>query len=371
MIKTKTLTFHSAVNYGAVLQTLALQKVLLKLNFDNKIIDYTDFCMNIYNPDDFSGLSFKNKIKKCIKNILYYKKLKRKYLLFQDFVHKNIKLTKKVNNISEINSIINDDDILITGSDQVWSSKIDGGLSDIYTLNIGNISNYRISYAASLGNSIIDEFDKEKYINKLAIMDKISVREKTAQKELNKIIKNKIIDVNVDPTMLLTKDDWSSLITTYKRDEKKYILAYTMDDNKEYFKIANQLSKETGYKIVYFDLKNKGFKNVYKNVFLSNPFDFINYIKNAEYIVTNSFHGLVFSLIFNKNFWIIPHKTRGSRMIDLLNELKLENRLVYTFEDFEKKDYSEDINYKLVNIKLDEMRNTSLLWLKNNISNKK
>ncbi len=63
MIKTKTLTFHSAVNYGAVLQTLVLQKVLLKLNFDNKIIDYTDFCMNIYNPDDFSGLSFKNKIK--------------------------------------------------------------------------------------------------------------------------------------------------------------------------------------------------------------------------------------------------------------------------------------------------------------------
>ena len=114
----------------------------------------------------------------------------------------------------------------------------------------------------------------------------------------------------------------------------------------------------------------KGFKNIYKNVFLSNPFEFINYIKNAEYVVTNSFHGLVFSLIFNKNFWIIPHKTRGSRMTDLLKELKLENRIVTTVEDFVEKDYSETINYMNVNKKINDMRNSSLSWLKKSVLKK-
>lgn len=370
MIKTKTLTFHSAVNYGAVLQALALQRVLINIGVDNKIVNYTDFCMIDYNPDNFKNLSFKRKIKKIIKNIFFYKKLKKKYIIFQDFIKKNLIMTDIVNSIDEINNIIDDSDVLLTGSDQVWSSKIDGGLSDIYTLNVGNKSNRRISYAASIGDSIIEEQDKNNYVKKLEVLDCISVREKTAQRELNKILKNKQIDVNVDPTLLLSKQEWNDLIGKYENENEKYILAYTMDNNQKYFDIVNNLSDQTGYKVVYFDLRNKGFKNVYKNVFLSNPFEFINYIKNAEYVVTNSFHGLVFSLIFKKNFWIIPHKTRGSRMTDLLKELKLENRIVTTVEDFVEKDYSETINYMNVNKKINDMRNTSLSWLKKSVLKK-
>lgn len=369
MIKTKTFTFHSAVNYGAVLQSLALQKVLINLGVENKIVDYTDYCMIDYNPDNFKNLSLKRRIKKIMKNIFFYRKLKKKYIIFRDFVNKNLIMTKNVLNIEEINEVIDDSDILITGSDQVWSSKIDGGLSDIYTLNVGNNSNRRVSYAASIGDSKIEDYEKSNYINKLKLFDSISVREKTAQQILSKILKNKKIDVNVDPTLLLTKKEWEHIIGNYGVEKEKYILAYTMDDNKEYFDIVNNLSDKTGYRIIYFDLKNKGFKNIYKNVFLANPFEFVNYIKNAEYVVTNSFHGLAFSLIFNKNIWVIPHKTRGSRMTDLLKELNLENRIVKTVDEFIGKDYSENINYHDVNIKIDEMRNKSRLWLKNNIFN--
>lgn len=366
--KTYTLTFHSAINYGAVLQTIALQRILKNNKINNKVVDYTDKCMNYYNPLNYDNLSFKGIIKKRIKNLIYGKKMLQKYNLFHNFIKSNIDMTSKVNNLEEIEKIISNDSILITGSDQVWSCDILNGLSDIYSLNFKNTDIKKISYAASIGKERIEEEYKQEFVKKLSDFSYISVREESAKIELDNILLDKNIEVVLDPTMLLTAEEWTDLSIKYKKDfNEKYIVAYTMDENIEYIKIANYLSKITGYKIIYFDMKNLGFKNILENEYVSNPYEFINIIKNAEYVVTNSFHGTVFSILFNKKMWVIPHKTKGTRMINLLNKLDMSDRIIYSLDEFQKIDFNKEIDYTNINKKLEQERNRSIEWLLSSI----
>lgn len=371
MKNTKTLTFHSAINYGAILQTIGLQTALENLNLKNEVIDYTDKCMRQYKLFDFSEMQLKEKIKKIMKIVLYGHKMNKRYYIFNKFIRDNMVLTKKVENVQQIEEIIEASDILITGSDQVWSTDIVGELSDIYTLNFGYESNKRISYAASIGTSQIDKQYENDYKEKISKIDFVSVREKSAQKELNKILPQNQIDTVLDPTMLLNREEWNKKIESISKAEKeRYILAYTMEVNKEYVKIANELSKKTGLKIIYLDYRNYGFKNVLRNAYCDNPYEFINLVKNAEYVVTNSFHGTAFSIIFNKKFWAIPHKTKSARVTNLLELLNLSGRTVTTLEEFNRKDYDMDINYSEVNKKLDVEKSRSLEWLKKSVNDR-
>ena len=182
------------------------------------------------------------------------------------------------------------------------------------------------------------------------------------------ILDNKKIEVVLDPTLLLSANEWIELSKDYDRKfEEKYIVAYTMDNNDEYVKIANYLSEKTGYKIVYFDLRNIGFKNILANLYSYDPFEFINIIKNSEYVVTNSFHGTVFSVIFNKKLWVIPHLLKGTRMINLLEKIGLSNRIIRSLQEFKNVNYDESIDYDNVNNILKEERDKSINWLINSL----
>ncbi|MBR2289898.1 MAG: polysaccharide pyruvyl transferase family protein [Clostridia bacterium] len=369
-INTKTVTFHSAINYGAILQTIALQAVIQNNGYNNMVIDYNDRCMDVYKPLYLNVKGLKNKVIKVIKFFLFGKRINKKNKIFERFIADNIILTPKIKNIEQLNSIVNSNDTLITGSDQVWNTDFFEDVPDVYTLNFGTADNKRISYAASIGQDSIDEKYQEDFINKISRLRHISVREETAKQLLQTLGINNNIEVTADPTMLLTKDEWTHLIRAYDSKEKeKYILAYTMDLNKEYIDIANYMSQITGYKIIYLDMRNLGFKNVLRNAFYDNPYEFINLIKNAEYVITNSFHGTVFSIIFNKKFWNIPHRTRGSRMIDMLKKFNLSQRLVTTLDDFKKKNYDENIDYDAVNKILENERKSSIDYLINAIDN--
>ena len=371
-ITTKTLTFHTALNYGAILQTIGLQKTLYNLNCENSVINYTDKCMNQYNPKNLDNLPRKEKAKKILRYILYGRKLTKRQKKLTSFINENINMTKKVYNMKEIENIIEKDDVLIAGSDQIWSTEIMDGLSDIYTLNFKGTNNKKISYAASIGSSTINEKYYKEFQNKINNIDRISVREESLKSELIKIVNKKNIDVVLDPTMLLTKEQWKSLINKHEKEEKeKYIVAYTLDVNPEYIKIVNELSKKTCLRVIYFDYRNYGFDNILREGFLDNPFEFVNCIKNAQYIVTTSFHGTVFSLLFNKKFWVIPHRTRGARMTDLLYKVGLNKRIVKTVEEFNKKDFDENINYNYINELLSKQREESINWLINAINDER
>lgn len=368
MKKILTFTFHSAVNYGAVLQAIGLQRFLIDKNYKNRIADYTDECMYFYYPLCFKNLKFIEKIKKLISFFLFDAKTVKRNYKFRRLINKELLLTDKLKSIKQINEKIKEFDILITGSDQVWNFGITKGLSDIYSLNFKNAEIKKISYAASIGNSSIPEKYSNIYKEKLSGINYISVREKTAQTELKKILQTEKIEVVLDPTLLLSMEQWNQKLTS-KIEKEKYILAYDVQKDDGYIDIVNKLSSVTGLKIVFFDMKNIGYKNVLRNAYCDDPYEFLNLIKNAEYIVTTSFHATVFSIIFNKKFWVIPHKTTGSRVNNLLELLRISNRAVTSLEEFNKRDYDEEIDYESVNKILESERKKSGEWLINAIEN--
>jgi len=359
-------TFHNAHNYGAMLQAFALCNILSKEN-DVEIINY--YNSKIY--DTYKIIRPFNKdlvasTKTLILDLIYIKNKRKRYKSFNDFINNKCKLSEKFFNVEDIEKNALFYDILVTGSDQVWSKEIVGELSDVYTLNFGNKDLRRISYAASVGSSqtIID--NKEEYFNKIRKLDCISVREEDVKEQLDKIM-DKQIDVVLDPTLLLTKQDWNSEIDKIDNQNQKYIFAYVVKPDEEYIKIVNDLSEKTGLKVIHFGLKNPGYKNVLKSAYTEGPLEFVNYIKNAEYVVATSFHATVFSIIFNKKFFIVPHRKTGARVTNLLDKLGITGRTFSTLEEFKKIDYNFETDWKKVEEKLDIEREKSINWLKNPI----
>ena len=172
----------------------------------------------------------------------------------------------------------------------------------------------------------------------------------------------------MDPTLLLTKKQWENEIKTLTGNKEKYILAYVVEKDEQYIKIVNNLSEKTGLKIIHFGKTNPGYKNVLKSAYTEGPLEFINYIKNAEYVVATSFHATVFSVIFHKKFFIIPHKKTGSRVTNLLDKLGIENRTFNTLEEFKNIDYNFGMNWDNVEERLGKERKKSLDWLEKSIN---
>ena len=357
-------TFNKAHNYGAMLQEYALLNLLKSKNYNINVLNYNDKeIAKCYKYYGFGNGTLKQRIKTIIKYTLFFNKNKKRYYNFEKFENKYISLTQKYDNFSELQDI--NIDIMITGSDQVWNYQITNGLSDVYTLNFGNNNIKRISYAASIGVKEIPENLKESYKSKISKIDKISVREESAKSALSSLMGNRDINVVLDPTLLLRKEAWNDLIANNHKTmpEEKYIFAYVVEKNNEYYNIVNYLSKLTGLKVVHFDKIGIRYKNVLEKRYTGGPDDFISLIKNAEYVIATSFHATVFSIIFNKKFWVVPHKTTGSRVTDLLKKLDISNRAVNSLEEFEKLNFDEDIDYENVNKILEKEREKSINWL--------
>lgn len=277
-----------------------------------------------------------------------------------------LNLTEKSSSINGLNEIIADFEVVFTGSDQVWNPEIVGNLSDAYTLNFGLSDLKRISYAASIGDiSFVKRYENQ-FKDKLSKLDVISVREKDAQEVLSTLLNREIKQV-LDPTLLLTAEEWNYKIDHKSSIKEKYILAYVVKADEEYLKIVNELSKKTGLKVIYFENENRGYDNPLESKYTEGPFEFVNLIKNAEYVVATSFHAMAFSIIYNKKFFIIPHRKTSSRVTSLLECLGIENRTYYTCEEFKDIDFDLETDWKVVNEKIEKQRVSSIDFIKQSL----
>ena len=372
MKKINIVTFQNALNYGAALQTYALNKFLCEKYPDYVIKDIDYRNKRISNSYKLITPIRKNVIKwffLVLNDIKNFSKNYKRMKSFKNFLNSNINFTSPYKSEKYLKNNYPDSDILITGSDQVWSTIIVGELSDIYTLNFGDKNTKRISYAASVGNANIILENKEDFKNKLSRLDFISVREEDAKGQLQKI-SNRHIEVVLDPTLLLKKDDWQHLLGNISSYGEKYILAYVVQPDLEYIKIVNDLSEKTGLKVIHFEKTNPGYNNVIKSAYTEGPLEFVNYIKNAEYVVATSFHATVFSIIYNKNFFIVPNKKTGARVINLLDKVGIKGRTFYNFNEFKNIDFKLKTDWNGVNNKLKDERKKSINWLVNAIDEK-
>ena len=358
-MKAGILTFHRARNIGTCLQAYALQTYLESKNVDVEIIDYKP----AYIEDSF-GLFPANLIAeyKGVRKLLCFMKLLykvpyniRRESKFKSFRNKYYKLSKRqYNRFEDFQDVGNDYSHSFYGSDQIWNPNITYGLDPVFFGAFKGKRPVVASYAASIGLAEIPEEYVDDMSRMVSDMDFVGVREVTAKKVLDAVI-DKEIYVNADPTLLISKGQWEKIASPVECKDK-YIFVYALEINDNLIQAARELSEKEGLDIVFTDMKNRYGKRAHSR-YTCDPSEFISYIKNAEYVITNSFHGTVFSIIFEKKFLTILHKTRGSRLIDLLTELNLDTRIIQSPKELEV--VYEDIDYLSVKDKIKEKASLS------------
>lgn len=360
-IKICTITHHTVLNYGAVLQAYALQKAIKKLGYDSEVLDYdSERVKRVY----ITSLKQVKTLKHFIKYVFfpYDKKRKRK---IQKFVDKNIIVSKRKYKKEELVDSNEIYDLFITGSDQVWNLRLHEGDTS-YMLDFVTDMNKKGSYAASFGYNEVPEEYKEvtkKYISNFKYLN---IREKQGVDIVNNLV-NREGNVVLDPTFLLEKEDYKDIEIPIK-ETKPYVLLYNLTKSKTIVEFAQKLAKENNCELIVINTELKKVSNG-KNVRDASPEEFISYIKNAKFVVTSSFHGIAFSIIFNKQFYYELNRNKinnNSRLENISSTLGLESREIASVNNFKN---LELINYKEVNSKLEDLRNNSNKILKDMIEN--
>lgn len=348
------LTFHSAINYGAVLQAFALQQKLEEMGYESEFINYNN--EKIKQDDSIFCINKCSSLKGAVSMLVYAPLRFRKKLIFKHFRKSALKVSVEKYERSNLKNANEKYEKYIVGSDQVWNLDIVNG-DTTYLLDFADKT--KISYAASLGYAEIPEKYNEVYKKTLSSFSLISVREQQGVTALKDIV-NKNVDVVLDPTLLLEKEKWEEFAKPYIIREP-YILLYTMKNSETLFRFAEQLAEMTNCKIYY--ITDSYIKRVEgTRIYYLTPYQFVFLLKEARYIVTNSFHGVAFSINLNKNFFVEYHSEKNntnSRISSLLNAMNLENRIIG------KKTELGDIDWTDPNKKLQELRQYSAFFLKN------
>lgn len=242
-------------------------------------------------------------------------------------------------------------DIFIVGSDQVWTSGITGGLDPVYLLDFPTKAR-KISYAASIYGGSIPKSELPVFQRCLADFEKISVREGKLAESIQKACNYPVVTV-LDPTLLLNAEKYEELICTERLCENKYLLAYFVTDQPILANAAKAIAEYLQLRLIEIHYYKKETENK-DYVADAGPAEFLWYIKHSEYILTNSFHGTVFSILFSKNFYSIYGE--DARMDHLLNQLGLASRHIVNLTENIK---IEPVDYKNVGQNLDYLRKAS------------
>lgn len=358
------LTFHCAHNYGAVLQCYALQETLKQMGHDVEIIDYRPKYLStpyvIFDKKRFLSKNPIFLIKHSIGEILLLPTRIKRYNAFDKFINNRLNLSHRI-----IKRTIPDNyDVYIMGSDQIWNPKITQGFDPIYFgfFDFPKTNKKYISYAASMEIKLLDEKSADYYHKALNNFDSVSVRETNLAKLLQPLTSKKI-DTVLDPTLLANTNVWNN-IAVQPSIKRKYVLVYQVRYNKSTLRIAHNIANQ----INAFVIEIMAWPTIYHNknrLQCSSPEGFLGLIKNAACVITTSFHGTAFSLIFNRSFYCIQLNDGGdTRSQSLLNSIGLSDRMIKNDETpkFTEIDYNEKINKCIF-----ELRESSLRYLRNNV----
>lgn len=360
-MKIGILTFHCADNYGAVLQAYGLQEYLKILGHEVYVIDYRpQYLLKPYRLFEWKRYSTQS----VIRNLLFLLRaiwafpirLKRKKK-FSRFRHNWLNLLS-----ADCLGTDSDFDVFVFGSDQIWNPIITKGLDKVYFGQFPAAKGKRlIAYAASAGSSV----NLASCISELQMFiprfHAISVREKSLSDYIQPIIGNSV-PVVLDPVLLAGRYVYSQ-ISRSKNKRKPYLLSFQLLYNENLSQVAEKVAREK--KLDLIELAS--FESFMRRGQLTTQSIeyFLSLFQNADYIITSSFHGTVFAILFEKDFNTISFDDKQSeRMSDLLSSLRLSDRLVLN----EQKLVTDSIDYALVNTRLSELRIASQTFIKSTLN---
>lgn len=322
-MKICTITCQNAYNYGARLQTYALAHYLQQQGHEVEVIDYRpDYMRGDVQLLFWPGLSIKQ-WGKLILQLPDRVRAKRRKPYFDNFSKEYIPLTQRIYwSIDELRANAPKADLYIAGSDQIWNTTFRNGTDPGYYLDFGDKSFRRISYAASFATENIQPSARKFVQNNLARFDAISVREHSALKILNSL-GYKGTEV-LDPVFLLSKEEWEDLADDTGNGEK-YVLVYDFMNSLRVRKEAEVIAHNRHLKI--YAIGDKRLHYCDKSYIYADPQTFLALIKHATYLVSNSFHGTAFAMLFGVPYSFIDRedglniRMRDLRHIDI-NQLE-------------------------------------------------
>ena len=369
-MKVGIITFHGSHNHGSMIQAYATQRAIEKIGIESEIINFRMKSQKEYYslyPMKFGTMRFFRSL--CMLPI--HMARKKRSEKFENFLRNRFLLSgKELANYDDLKSVSEKYDLYLSGSDQIWSNLIpefkstEADYTGVYFLDFVNKQKRKISYASSVGEISYEDLSKKKEL--LESYSCISTREKKGS-EIIESITHKEAKVVVDPTFLLHKQEWQSIVQSKPIIKEKYVFLYTLRGIRPGIKWGKHLTKfasRFGLKVVcvspFFPILVPGVTNLV-NV---GPEDFLNLIDNAEVVFTDSFHGTAFSINFNKPFYSLNKKdSKDERKLGILKAVGLEKRCIRSFDEIDRISLY-DVDYTAVNEKLNLLRNNGFDFLK-------
>ena len=358
-MKIAVITLKDSPNYGGILQAYALQCTLKKLGHDCDLIDYMNDAFRhkftfFGRPEGMSTVYW------------LYKKLQYPFMVIMMRkmmpFYSRMDVTRHFQNPEDLAELNQEYDAFVTGSDQVWACDLNH-YDDSYFLRFVDDEHLKLSYAASFGRTVDTITDREAaFIGPLLKkLDIISTRENSGVELVRKLTSRDDSISVLDPTFLLEKNEWNSVASHVHRGRaKRYILCYLMQswkNDSEALQLAKRLSKERGIPVIKIC---RGLTSVLwgETVYIPTVEEWLGLFMDAEYVVTNSFHGMAFSVNFKKNFTVYvegePSSGRNSRIYDRCRDMGLENRICVAGSG--KQADTGDINYAVVSHRLEKLK---------------
>lgn len=387
-MKIGIITIVKVNNYGAELQAFALQKKLELAGFQSEIINYLYYKnwrfkdTKVSRP--FVPLSVKGKMVYWVKyrllNFIFEKVLtvvngnvRRRMKRFEDFHRQNTRFSRTYHSMPQLYGERLDYDVFVAGSDQVWNPSAASSIEP-YFLTFAPKDAKKISYASSFGVSqIAPELDR-RFKNLLNNINVISVREASGV-ELVRRLTGREAALVADPTLLLTKQEWTPYMKAYPGMPERYVLVYQLSESDAIVNLAQKIGQERN--IPVYRICKRAFR-VEKNAGIVNildagPAEFLSLMAGAEFVVTNSFHGTAFSVNFHVPFYTVvsSRKKNNARMESLLETVDLKDRLLdesHCSCCVGLLDRPENVYTAGTNHKLDKLRESSFCFLQENVN---
>lgn len=358
-------TFHSAHNYGSVLQAYAMVMTMKKLGTNAELIDFrhhhiTDaYEWKLWTPYKNWRWNIKDIFLRGIMGIG-----KEREKVFKDFIEHKLPKSERINSRKDILSTKYD--VLVCGSDQIWNPFSTGENDPIYFLDFGE-TNCKFSYAASAGSSKFPQKEHDKYLGFFKKMKSIGVREIFLKEYLKEEFGLDSV-VNPDPTLLLNMNEWERIEKPYPNLPEKYLLVYTLAKVDETLAFAREIGTKLDLPVVQIcntrGLKGESKKNVDFNLMDASPQQFLWLFHHANFIVTNTFHGNMFSVIFRKPFVHYDVNGNDSRITTLHDAIGLKmTRMIKNVNALKER----DINYDLIECQIEAYANKGIQYIKNNL----
>lgn len=324
------LTYHHADNYGAVLQAFALVNVLEQRGLHVTVLDYTkQEHIKAYSIIRFNKKEGIKGLLSLVLSMPNYRKLYRRHKQFALFRTHYLPLSPRYSSSKELYSVFSQYETIVSGSDQVFNVRENEEVSP-YFLPVYYTGVKKIAYAPSFGRSVFSDSIDNTIKKPLSDFDAISCREIAGAKHI-KDLTGKDCPVVLDPIFLPGKRFWSDVSVKPKGICYKYILVFDLLGGKTLIELAKELNSTKGYKIICITTKRflKGPYFIDQVIWDASPLEFVGWIENAEYVVTDSFHGAAFSIMFGKPLLsLIVNELASERIVTLMSYFSQEGKIL-------------------------------------------